>query len=453
MTPKKQDKKVIAFVVYPGCTLLELVGAYHMLFGATMMTQYQVVAVGERLAEIETDTPMKIVPQKTFADVPAPYALIVLGSGTRVDESLQNQPLLDYVRSAGAKAQLRVGISSGSLILARAGLVGERRATTHWQYAAELEQMGGHYVRQPWVEDGNLITAAGVSGAIDVALYLVARLTNEAKAKQVQFAIEYDPHPPFGGIDWSSANGHGNGKVGPANRGTLLGDEKTIALVIYQGLTVFDLVGPLQVYIALSRIDPRFRVEVLAERLEPIKTDLGIQMLPTRTFADVPHPHVMIVPGGDQPTIAAMLNPVVRRYVRQAAETAEIAGSVCTGALILAGSGLLAGRPATTHWAYRNVLNALGARYQRQRWVQDDKFIMSAGVSAGIDTSLYIVSKLTDEATARQVQLAIGYDPQPPFGGLDYEHMGMLPRVALGFNALRAPFIAARSRRLARQGI
>lgn len=262
MANRKQGKKTIAFVVYPGCTLLELVGAFHILFGATMMTQYQVVAVGEHLAEME--------------------------------------------------------------------------------YAEELQKLGGCYVHQSWIEDGNLITAAGVSGAIDMALHLAAKLTSEAKAKQVQLVIEYDPAPPFGGIDWGSANGHGNGSGGMPLPGTQPAEEKTIALVIYQGLTVFDLAGPLQVYSTLARLDPRFRVEVVAERMAPIKTDLGIEMIPTRTFDEVPHPHVMVVPGGDQPTIKAMLDPAVRRYVRQAAGTAAIAGSVCTGALILAGAGLLA---------------------------------------------------------------------------------------------------------------
>jgi transcriptional regulator GlxA family with amidase domain len=394
---------------------------------------------------------MKIIPQKTFAQVPAPHTLIVLGSGTSVEASLQNRPLLDYVRSAGANAQLVVGISSGTLILAQAGLIGERQATTHWQYAEKLNDWGARYVRKPWVEDGNLITAAGVSGAIDVALYLAARLTSEAKAKQVQLFIEYDPQPPFGPIDWSNLNGESNGRT--AGMPSTQAEEKTVALVIYQGLTVFDLVGPLQVYAALARLDPRVRVEIVAERIEPITPDIGIQMIPTNTFDQVPHPQVVIVPGGDKPTIDAMLNPALRRYIRQAAESAEIPGSVCTGALILAGVGLLDEHPATTHWAYRRVLNQLGARYQRQRWVQHGKYIMSAGVSAGIDTSLFVVSKLTDQATAQKVQQLIHYDPQPPFGGIDYDRIGLLPRLLQAGMLFYAPYVAAKARRLRQIGL
>ena len=95
--------------------------------------------------------------------------------------------------------------------------------------------------------------------------------------------------------------------------------------------------------------------------------------------------------------------------------------SVCTGALILAAAGLLEGRPATTHWAYWRLLERLGARYvPEQRWVEDGKFITSAGVSAGIDMALHLVERLTDEATARRVQLGIEYDPKPPHGGIQW---------------------------------
>jgi transcriptional regulator GlxA family with amidase domain len=97
-----------------------------------------------------------------------------------------------------------------------------------------------------------------------------------------------------------------------------------------------------------------------------------------------------------------------------------VVGSVCTGAMILAAAGLLDGRNATTHWSHHKLLERLGATYLPQRWVEDGKFITSAGVSAGIDMALALVARLTDEPTARMVQLWIEYDPQPPFGGIDW---------------------------------
>jgi transcriptional regulator GlxA family with amidase domain len=230
-------------------------------------------------------------------------------------------------------------------------------------------------------------------------------------------------------------------------------DEKTIAFVLYPGLTVFDLVGPLQVLSALSAIAPEYRTVVVAERVEPMDTDIPGEMkvIPNKTFEEVPHPFAIIVPGGVTPTLRAMSNEAIRSYVRSAAETAEVVGSVCTGALILASLGLLEGRQATTHWAFYKVLEKFGAKYVRRRWVEDGKFICSAGVSAGIDMALQLAARLTDEETSREVQYRLGYDPHPPFGGIDYEHIGGQLGVWRTGVTLGAPVIAAKPKRLIRQ--
>jgi len=173
------------------------------------------------------------------------------------------------------------------------------------------------------------------------------------------------------------------------------------------------------VFASLRQFNDQYRPVVVAERIEPMATDGPLKVIADRTFGDVPDPEVVIVPGGGAPTIKAMGNQVVGDYLRQAADTVPVVGSVCTGALVLAAAGLLEGRQATPHWAYHRLLERLGATYLPQRWVEDGKFITSAGVSAGIDMALALVARLTDEATARMVQVAIEYDPYPPFGGID----------------------------------
>jgi transcriptional regulator GlxA family with amidase domain len=199
--------------------------------------------------------------------------------------------------------------------------------------------------------------------------------------------------------------------------------QKTVAFVLYPGLTLLDLVGPLQVFASLRRFNDQYRPMVVAERLQPMPTDGPLTVTADKTFGDVPDPTVVIVPGGDAPTIKAMGDPAIGDYLRHAAATAPVVGSVCTGALVLAAAGLLEGRNATTHWAYHRLLARLGATYLPQRWVEDGKFITSAGVSAGIDMALALVARLTDEATARMVQLAIEYDPHPPFGPIDWSQV------------------------------
>jgi transcriptional regulator GlxA family with amidase domain len=207
------------------------------------------------------------------------------------------------------------------------------------------------------------------------------------------------------------------------------------------------------VFSAFSQFRPEYRPLVVAERIEPIKADSGLVVLPNQTFEDVPHPEILVVPGGGQPTLRALSHLPLRHYVRQAAETAEYVGSVCTGALILGAVGLLEGRPATTHWSFPRLLEQFGARYQRQRWVHDGKYIMSAGVAAGIDAALYMVAQLSDEATARKVQLALQYDPHPPFGQIDWDNLGLMFRLTRGYVNLQARSIAAKPRQLTAQGL
>jgi transcriptional regulator GlxA family with amidase domain len=227
--------------------------------------------------------------------------------------------------------------------------------------------------------------------------------------------------------------------------------EKTIAFLLYPGLTVFDLAGPLQVIARLAELRPEIRPVVVGERLAPMATDACVEMLPNKTFDEVPHPYALVVPGGTSETLRAMSNRAIRAYVRAAAETADIVGSVCTGALILASVGLLEGRRATTHWAAKAILERYGATYERARWVEDGKYIMSAGVSAGIDMGLHLAARLTDEATARQVQCSLDYDPRPPFGRPDYDEMGLFLRSRRVLAALGAPLVTAGPKRLTRQ--
>ncbi len=196
-------------------------------------------------------------------------------------------------------------------------------------------------------------------------------------------------------------------------------ESKIVAFVLYPGLTALDLVGPLQVFSLLSQFSPINPV-VVGATTDPMPSDCIVQLSAGATFDEVPHPFALVVPGGAAPTLKALGDEQLVGYIRSAAESAEIVASVCTGSLLLGAAGLLDGRKATTHWGFYQVLERLGATYVADRWVEDGKFIMSAGISAGIDMALHLAARLTDDATARQVQLVLEYDPEPPFGGIDW---------------------------------
>ena len=211
--PRDDGKvKTIAFVAYPGLTMLDLVGPITAFYGLTMSlvstsSQYRTVSVAERVEPIDSDTPMALIPDKAFEDVPDPFALVVPGGGVEALKAMGDERLLDYVRFASYGAEVVLSVSTGAFLLAAAGLLEGRRATTHPAYGESLKKLGVDYVRGDWVEDGRFITAAGASGGIDMALYMVARLKNEREAKSIQTVIEYDPHPPFGGLEQNGADG------------------------------------------------------------------------------------------------------------------------------------------------------------------------------------------------------------------------------------------------------
>ncbi|MET9883062.1 DJ-1/PfpI family protein [Streptomyces sp. NPDC006430] len=195
---------------------------------------------------------------------------------------------------------------------------------------------------------------------------------------------------------------------------------KTIAFVLYPGLTPLDVVGPLQVFAALGDLVPGYDTVVVGERIEPMGSDTPLSLVPSHTFEQIADPYAVIVPGGLVPTLAAMADENLLGNLRETAARSQVVGSVCTGSLLLAAAGLLEGRRATTHWMYRDLLARFGATPVTRRWVEDGPFITAAGVSAGIDMALHLVGRLAGEEVARMVQLFIEYDPEPPFGPIDW---------------------------------
>ncbi|WP_326950018.1 DJ-1/PfpI family protein [Amycolatopsis sp. NBC_01307] len=199
-------------------------------------------------------------------------------------------------------------------------------------------------------------------------------------------------------------------------------EQKTLAFVVYPGLTPLDLVGPLQVLSALAQIDPTYRTVAVGATTDLVPTDTPLRIAPSHTFDEVPAPFAVLVPGGGVPTIHAMADEQLLAWLRTAAAGAELMTSVCTGSLVLGAAGLLEGKQATTHWMFRDLLPGLGATPVARRWVEDGDVITAAGVSAGIDLALHLVERLAGREVAKTVQFGIEYDPEPPQGALDWDN-------------------------------
>jgi transcriptional regulator GlxA family with amidase domain len=224
IAPTREDKKrSVAIVTYPGVALLDLVATKKVLDRLAKASKYGPVSVGERTEPMVSDAPLEIIPEKRFEEVPDPFALVVPGGGADALKAMGGERLLDYLRFASYGAEVVLSVSTGTFLLAAAGLLEGRRATTHPSYGGARRNLGVDYVPGYSVEDGKFLTTAGVSGGIDATLELAAKLTSEAAARRMQLMIEYDPEPPFGGIDWDEANGDGLTDTSIAHRADLEG--------------------------------------------------------------------------------------------------------------------------------------------------------------------------------------------------------------------------------------
>ena len=185
-----------------------------------------------------------------------------------------------------------------------------------------------------------------------------------------------------------------------------------VAIGLYPGFTALDAVGPYQVLSNLPGAD----VVLCAETAGPVPDDSGrMTLLVERTFADVPRPEILLVPGGMVTRRIAAERGAIVDWIAGAHPTTRYTASVCTGALLLGAAGILDGLDATTHWCAYDHLARYGARPTEQRVVFQGRVVTGAGVSAGIDLGLALAAALQGPEVAQAIQLGIEYDPQPPF--------------------------------------
>jgi len=184
-----------------------------------------------------------------------------------------------------------------------------------------------------------------------------------------------------------------------------------IAIVLYNRFTALDAVGPYQVFSNLRGAEVVFA----AEQAGRVSDDQGsLHLSADAALSDLPHPDIVVVPGGpgqnDQ-----MADGPLHDWLRAADQGTTWTTSVCTGSLILAAAGLLAGRRATSHWLALGELGRYGAVPVTERVVFDGKYVTAAGVSAGIDMGLALAGRIAGDRAAQAIQLGIEYDPQPPY--------------------------------------
>ena len=186
----------------------------------------------------------------------------------------------------------------------------------------------------------------------------------------------------------------------------------TILFLLFPGITQLDFTAPAQ---ALSRM-PGAALAGAAATIDPIMTDSGFAIVPTHDFASAPQADILGIPGGHG-VADALGDAATIDFVARQAAGAEWVTSVCTGAFLLGRAGLLTGKRATTHWGNTHLLPLVGADPVKARVVEDGQIVTSGGVTSGLDFALTLIARLRGETVAQAIQLAIEYDPAPPFPG------------------------------------
>jgi cyclohexyl-isocyanide hydratase len=185
-----------------------------------------------------------------------------------------------------------------------------------------------------------------------------------------------------------------------------------VNFILVPDMVQLDATGPFEV---MARV-PGWNIDLVAASMEPVRTERGLTILPTRTRSTALPTDLLVVPGGSG-IDRAMLDADWIAYTRREAEQAAFVFGICTGSLLLAASGVLRGRTAGGHWLSRALLAKFDVDPSDERMTIDGKFYTSGGVTAGIDMALRVVADVVGEETARKIQLQIEYDPAPPFAG------------------------------------
>jgi transcriptional regulator GlxA family with amidase domain len=183
----------IAFLLYPDMTALDAVGPYEVL---ARLPGADVAWVASTPGPIRTDAGMVMTADSGLDDVPSPDIIVVPG-GPGTLPALQDTAAVDWLRRAHETSTWTTSVCTGSLLLGAAGILDGKRATSHWILRDMLPQFGAEPVAERVVIEGRVITAAGVSAGIDMALRLAATEAGEDEARALQLVIEYDPDPPF----------------------------------------------------------------------------------------------------------------------------------------------------------------------------------------------------------------------------------------------------------------
>jgi transcriptional regulator GlxA family with amidase domain len=183
----------IVILIFDNYTALDIIGPYEVL---SKLKDYKIFIVGPEKRAYSDSFGLKIMADYSINEISAAEILVVPG-GAGIDKLLMNNEVISWIQEINNSSKWTTSVCSGSLLLAQAGLLDGRNCTTHWRRKEQLRKFNVAVTNERYVQDGKIITSAGVSAGIDMALYLASLVSGDNVAKIIQLSLEYDPHPPF----------------------------------------------------------------------------------------------------------------------------------------------------------------------------------------------------------------------------------------------------------------
>lgn len=332
-------------------------------------------------------------PDYTYETAPELDVLVVPSGNQSMAGDIEDEALIDYVRSAAKDAAYVTSHCWGAFVLAAAGLLDGRQATTFPGYTDELSEAfpGVDIVDdQRWVQDDYVVTSNGGLAAYEASLHVVEEIFGAELAETVASGLVFDEENRGYAKEPAirSVPGSAEAITPPA-------ETRNVAILIMDGLFINEAIGPFDIY---AHAGEGLNVYFVAEAMEPVVGYYGERISPHYTYADAPQADILVVPSGGGSMDSYLEDQAMIAWVTEQAAGAEFVTSHCWGAFTLASAGLLDGRTVTTFPGYfedlRTAFPAISTVVEDNRIVRDGNIITSNGGLAAYEAALYLVEEL-----------------------------------------------------------
>lgn len=406
-------EKTIAILLYDDFTMLEVVGAYQT-FPGLMMDNYTMKFVGKRAGTVRSSHIQTLQADYSINEINQADILYIPG-GEDMSAVLEDEALINWIKKVDKTTSHTLAVGGGSLLLAKAGMLSEKKVATHWYYQDELKQYDAIYDNRNYIQEGKYYTGIGASASIDMVLDVIGEISGAENAKAMQLFIEYDPLPPVASTTFEEADSTvqtiAQELLAPEKKDTIVSD-KVIAMMLYEGFTMLDITGPYQVFKTLEPLG--YTMKFVAAEKGEITSDMLLGYQADCIFEELETADILFIPGGTN-TPEIMQNSQAIHWVKSIDQNTKYTTTVCTGSLVLAKAGLLENQSAACHWYAGRYLEDYKVKFSKERYTINTKYLTGAGVSSGIDLALLLVKELKGAAYAKAVQLNLGYSPSSPF--------------------------------------